>query len=124
MVRVRVKYMILYIFIPYSSRYLRFLPKTASPTPFSAPAGANPSIFAENPTYKQIFAILFTAPPPPVRFSRPLPPHPMPRPQKSLFATDFLLGGNFTPCIPAWLDSVYYWSVTEYSYEKATVHTL
>ena len=57
MVRVRVKYMIIYIFIPYSSRDLRFLPKIASPTPFSAPAGANPAFFAENPTCKQIFAI-------------------------------------------------------------------
>lgn len=64
MVRVRVKYMILYIFIPYSSRYLRFLPKIASPTPFSAPAGANPAFFAENPTCKQIFAIFYGPTPP------------------------------------------------------------
>lgn len=65
MVRVRVKYMILYIFIPYSSRYLRFLPKIASPTPFPAPTGAKPSIFAENPTCKQIFAIFSRATTPP-----------------------------------------------------------
>lgn len=65
MVRVRVKYMILYIFIPYSSRYLRFFAKNRLPTPYFGSGGGKSVDFRRKPHIQTNIRHFFTVPTPP-----------------------------------------------------------